>query len=233
MAIIYRTTMQPGKLELLAAWLPAQPWYRGAGSAPVLARAGGFRLDDPEGEVGIEIMVVTDGSGERPVSYLTPLTYRGAPLDGAEAGLIGTSEHGVLGTRWIYDATHDPVAVAQLLALLQGRAVAQDQALSDAPDRSVGAWFQGPQLPVLLPQERPEVSHTVRGTDVRLPGTAAGEGRPTLTVTRLLRPQEADGAEPTVTPGVLGGITGDWTPPDGAAHRGLFASLRAHSDGTA
>lgn len=27
MAIIHDTTMSPGKLELLAAWLPAQPWW--------------------------------------------------------------------------------------------------------------------------------------------------------------------------------------------------------------
>ena len=32
MAIIHRTTLNPGKLELLAAWLPGQPWYRGAAS---------------------------------------------------------------------------------------------------------------------------------------------------------------------------------------------------------
>ena len=57
MAIIHRTTMTPGKLELLAAWLPSQPWCHGAGRAPELARAGGFRLDDPPGEVGIEFMV--------------------------------------------------------------------------------------------------------------------------------------------------------------------------------
>ena len=29
MGIIHRTTLTPGKLELLAGWLPAQPWYRG------------------------------------------------------------------------------------------------------------------------------------------------------------------------------------------------------------
>ena len=63
MAIIHHTTMSPGKLELLTAWLPAQPWYRQTGHQPELAKAGGFRLDDPQGEVGIEFMVVTDGSG--------------------------------------------------------------------------------------------------------------------------------------------------------------------------
>jgi hypothetical protein len=51
-AIIHNTTMVPTKLELLTAWLPRQPWYLGAGR-PELARAGGFRLDDPAGEVGI------------------------------------------------------------------------------------------------------------------------------------------------------------------------------------
>ena len=28
-------------------------------------RIGGFRLDDPAGEVGIEFLAVTDGSGEQ------------------------------------------------------------------------------------------------------------------------------------------------------------------------
>jgi hypothetical protein len=49
MAVIHQTTMSPTKLELLAAWLPGQPWYIGTGRAPDLARVGGFRLDDPRG----------------------------------------------------------------------------------------------------------------------------------------------------------------------------------------
>lgn len=28
MAVIHHTTLTPGKLELLAAWLPRQPWYQ-------------------------------------------------------------------------------------------------------------------------------------------------------------------------------------------------------------
>ncbi|PYC88285.1 1,4-alpha-glucan branching protein [Streptomyces tateyamensis] len=133
MAVIHHTTLTPTKLELLAAWLPQQDWYAGSGAAPV--RAGGFRLDDPAGEVGMEFLVVTAGS----VAYLVPLTYRGAPLPGpeAEAALIGTTEHGVLGTRWVYDGVRDPVLVEQLRALLAGRAVAQAQDDSDAVDRTV------------------------------------------------------------------------------------------------
>ena len=45
MAIIHHTTMTPTKLELLAPWLPTQPWYPGTGSEPELGKAGGFRLD--------------------------------------------------------------------------------------------------------------------------------------------------------------------------------------------
>ena len=48
----------------------------------------------------------------------TPLTYRGDPLAGAEAHLIGTSEHSVLGRRWVYDGCGDPVWAATLAAAI-------------------------------------------------------------------------------------------------------------------
>ncbi|WP_344318545.1 maltokinase N-terminal cap-like domain-containing protein, partial [Streptomyces yatensis] len=143
MSIIHKTTMSPTKTELLTAWLPGQPWYAAAERAPELSRVGGFRLDDPEGEVGIEFMVVRDDAGDRPAWYHVPMTYRAAPLAGAEQALIGTTEHGVLGQRWIYDGAHDPVLVGQLLALLQGRAEPQAQSVSDTPDPSVTAEVTG------------------------------------------------------------------------------------------
>lgn len=149
MAVIHRTTLQPGKLELLTAWLPAQDWYRGTGT-PRLTKAGGFRVDDPEGEVGLEFMVVTDDSGPRSIAYHVPMAYRGAPLaDGAE-GLIGTMEHGVLGTRWVYDGAHDPVLVAQALALLTGRARAQAQNESDTLDPTVEVYEAAMDAPITL-----------------------------------------------------------------------------------
>jgi hypothetical protein len=137
-SIIYRTTMAPAKLELLRAWLPTRSWYRPTGRAPELARAGGFRLDDPEGEVGIEFMVAADTSGGAdPTAYLVPMTYRAAPARGAQDDLIGTSEHGVLGQRWIYDATRDPVFAAVLVALIQGEAQPQAQGQSHTLDHTV------------------------------------------------------------------------------------------------
>ena len=117
MAIIHRTTMAPAKLELLTSWLPGRAWYAG-GAMPRLTKAGGFRLDDPEGQVGLEFMAATDDSGDEPVTYHMPLSYRGAPLTGGDGALIGTAEHGALGKRWIYDGTRDPVLVGQMFALL-------------------------------------------------------------------------------------------------------------------
>ncbi|MFB4424750.1 1,4-alpha-glucan branching protein [Streptomyces sp. QL37] len=145
MAVIHRTTMTPTKLELLTGWLPRQDWYVGSTKTPELARTGGFRLDDPEGSVGIEFMVVVDTTAPEPVAYAVPLGYRGEPLEGAPGeALIGTSEHGVLGTRWIYDGVHDPVVTAQLCALLRGDAKPQHLTLSDTPDPTVTVDGVGP-----------------------------------------------------------------------------------------
>lgn len=138
MATIHDTTLTPSKLELLTGWLPRQSWYAGSGETPELVKAGGFRLDDPEGEVGIEFMVVADTAGQDPVAYLVPLGYRGAALEDVPGeALVGTSDHGVLGTRWIYDGAHDPVVRARLRALLRGEAKPQQQNVSDAPDPAV------------------------------------------------------------------------------------------------
>ncbi|NEK87776.1 1,4-alpha-glucan branching protein [Blastococcus saxobsidens] len=143
MATIHRTTLTPTKLELLAGWLPRQSWYRTGDTAPRLARAGGFRLDDPAGEVGIELMLVTDDAAGEGTAYFVPVTYRGAPLEAAAEGLIGTLEHGVLGTRWVYDAERDPLAMAQLLAFVAGAVEAQHQSQSDTLDPSVGRIWNG------------------------------------------------------------------------------------------
>jgi hypothetical protein len=136
MAHIHDTTMSPTKLELLDGWLPRQPWYAGDG-APDLTRVGGFRLDDPAGEVGIEFMFVRDDASGGGTTYHVPMTYRGAALPSAADALIGNGEHGVLGKRWIYDGVRDPVLMDQLLALLQGHAVPQHQSKSDTADPTV------------------------------------------------------------------------------------------------
>ena len=66
--------VDPSKLELLQVWLPRQSWF--TGDAASLTKVGGFRLDDPAGEVGIESLLVADAPGR---VYHVPLTYRAAP----------------------------------------------------------------------------------------------------------------------------------------------------------
>ena len=73
MAVVHNTTMEPTKVELLTTWLPKQKWYQGGGT-PVLRKAGGFRLDDPDGAVGIEFMIVVDESVEPAAAYHVPMT---------------------------------------------------------------------------------------------------------------------------------------------------------------
>lgn len=220
MATIHRTTMAPTKLELLRDWLPRQPWYRDTGEPPALSRSGGFRLDDPAGEVGLEFLFVTDGAAGEETTYHVPLAYRGAPLSGAEAGLIGTSEHGVLGRRWIYDGAHDPVAVAQLLAFLAGEAQAQHQNDSDTPDPSVGRHGASPGRPVPPSPLRVANSEPER-TTVDLAEPTSDAGRPALEIVRVLRPS-ADGAARTG----LGHVEADWTRPGGAVARGPVVVVR-------
>jgi hypothetical protein len=137
MAVIHQTTMVPSKLELLTGWLPEQDWCVRELTGPSLAKVGGFRLNDPAGEVGIEFMVVRDDGARELTAYHVPMTYRGEPLAGAGAALIGTAEHGVLGRRWIYDGTADPVLLTALTDLLSGRAQAQAQGQSNTPDATV------------------------------------------------------------------------------------------------
>lgn len=126
MAIVYKAELRPSKMELLAQWLPQQPWF--SGDSKALVRLGSFRFDDPDGEVGLETILV--GAGNR--AYQVPLSYRAAPLDGAEAFLVGTMDHSVLGSRWVYDATADPVYVGELAAaLLTGKPQAVERRETD------------------------------------------------------------------------------------------------------
>ncbi|MEV4015165.1 1,4-alpha-glucan branching protein [Nonomuraea angiospora] len=215
MAVIHRTALKPTKLELLTSWLPTRPWYLGSAGEPELAKAGGFRLDDPQGAVGIEFMVVTDTSGTQPISYLLPLTYRGAPLDGAEHALVGTMEHGVLGRRWAYDGCHDPVLVAQLLALIEGRVQAQDQNTSDTPDREVTRSFIG-DSPASTDFSATAIDDH-EGTELPAPDGSA------LRLHRVLRP--APDSAPLLPPHATGHVAGSWQLPDGTRARGLFVAL--------
>jgi len=218
MAIIHEATMAPAKLELLASWLRGRSWYLGGGVVPLLTKAGGFRLDDPEGKVGLEFMAVTDAGGDEPVTYHVPLSYRGAPLTGAEGALIGTAEHGVLGKRWIYDGTRDPVLVGQLFALYLGEAEPQAQSISNTVDPSVTRSITGRVGE--SPAEFVDVADGPRSTDITVRACAAA-GPVMIRVNRVLRPNR-----PGLMAGTLGHVTGEWSAVGISRSRGRFTVLR-------
>ncbi|HWG14571.1 MAG TPA: 1,4-alpha-glucan branching protein [Streptosporangiaceae bacterium] len=215
MAVIHRTTLTPGKLEVLSAWLPTQPWYRDGGRPPELDRAGGFRLDDPAGEVGLEFMAIADAATG--TTYHVPLAYCAQARPGADHGLITTAEHGVLGRRWIYDGTHDPVLVAQLTALVQGQAEPQAQRVSNTPDRTVTT---GPPLAdtPLTVTGAAAVASTREGTELQVP--VAGGGSVIFRVSRVLQPGDGDDG------GGGAGVSATFQQPDGTQARGVFVAAR-------
>lgn len=188
-----------------------------------MTKAGGFRLDDPAGEVGIEFVVITDGSGERATTYQVPLTYRASACAGAGDGLIGTAEHGVLGRRWIYDGTRDLVLVAQLVALIQGESESQAQSLSSTPDQTVISQpvTSGP-LEVIgsaIAVNGPE------GTDLRITVASSHgtQGNDLLVrVNRVLRPDDAGEARI----GGQGYVSATWQLPNSSQARGIFATAQ-------
>jgi Maltokinase N-terminal cap domain len=233
MSIIHKTTLTPSKLELLTDWLPAQPWYLDRGRAPELAKAGGFRLDDPLGEVGIEFMVVTDGSDDQAVSYLAPMTYRASALAGADGALIGTTEHGVLGRRWVYDGISDPVLVGQLVALIHGLAQAQMQSVNDTPDPTVTCVPAATGAAVTI--ESTVVGNGPLGTELRV-GTVGDDdsrgGRLVVTVNRVLQPDDAGLEHGASGESHRGWLSAGWRLADGTAVRGCLAAARYIPDGS-
>lgn len=115
--------------------------------------------------------------------------------------------HGVLGPRWAYDGTHDPVLRTALLALFEGRTQAQAQSLTDTPDHEVTHSYPGPALPT----GPAEVTEDQDGTELTLPdGTV-------LRVHRRPRP--------TTPEGTAGHVSGAWVAPDGTRTRAVFATL--------
>lgn len=113
MALLHRAELRPSTLELLAGWLPTRAWHDGDAAAE-LELVGAYRFDDPDGEVGIETLLVRTPRGS---VHQVPLTYRGAPTLG-ERALVGTMQHSVLGPRWVYDGIHDPVYLAALATVV-------------------------------------------------------------------------------------------------------------------
>ena len=112
MALVHRATLVPSKQELVESWLPTRSWASGR---TVVGKVAEYRFDDPAGEVGVETILWQTDDG---AVLQTPLTYRAMPLPDREPHLIGTSEHSVLGRRWVYDGCCDEIWAATLAAAI-------------------------------------------------------------------------------------------------------------------
>lgn len=111
MAIIHKATLLPGKLDLLSEYLKTDSELA-SHVGDDLSQIGAYRFDDPAGQVGLETHILTSSSG---AILQIPVMYRNDPLEGAEAAFLGSMEHSVLGTRWVYDACIDPIYAGELL----------------------------------------------------------------------------------------------------------------------
>ena len=106
MADIYAAQLNPGKLDVVTDWVAEQDWAAELDlEANPLEAVTAYRFDDPAGEVGIEIHIVKSGDQLLQV----PLTYRGAPLEGADEAFVANMDHSVLGKRWVYAGMGDPL----------------------------------------------------------------------------------------------------------------------------
>ncbi len=186
MGIVHRATLSPSKQEIVGGWLPSRGWAAGRSITEKVAE---YRLDDPEGEVGVETILwrLDDGAVVQ-----TSLTYRAEPLAGAEVHLISTTQHSVLGERWVYDGCGDPVWASTLAsAIVTGGRQSQmyledaDGVRVDVPARmqvrGSGTESSGPVVTSIDDVSDDGAVTTVRAGDVelalaRVVGTHLGEG---------------------------------------------------------
>lgn len=135
MALFHVSTSIPTKAELVAGWVPTQPWCPTFDGD--LGTVGSFHFDDPAGTVGMETHLVSAGE----VLLQVPLTYRDTPLAGADDALVGTLEHSVLGTRYLYDGLRDDCYLMSLAAVaMTGQGHALGMAEFD------GRWYAAPEM---------------------------------------------------------------------------------------
>jgi hypothetical protein len=131
----------------------------------------------------------------------------------------------MVGRRWIYDGTHDPVLVAQLVALIQGDSDGQAQSLSNTPDQTVVS--QPVTIGHLAVIESAVAANGSQGTDLRIKIADAHGTRGDdlmVRVNRILQPDNGAAARD----GGQAHAAAAWRLPDGTQIRGIFASAQWH-----
>jgi hypothetical protein len=180
MATLHEAQLRPTKIELLSRWVPTQSWASDVDTA-AFESVGAFRFDDPDGEVGVETHLLRTTDGQ---IIQVPLTYRAQALEGAEDSLITTMHHSVLGERWVYDASVDPVYARTLAeAILHGGEQAELIYVGEGgpKKRAVTTWVRGSGSPTNVVPDVGNVTFAHTG-DVTIIDT----GSLTLNVRRLV-----------------------------------------------
>jgi hypothetical protein len=205
MALIHKATLTPSKIELLTPWLRSRPWAEGVSG---VRNAGAYRFDDPEGQVGIETFLLAADNG---TVLHVPVTYRAEPLPGADEHLIGTTEHSVLGTRWVYDGCGDPVWASVLAGVILTGGSQASEMVDDGEGgvverpptaTAVGSGTAGTEVPpVVGAQPHDETGYTVVTTGGPVLVVARVVGNELTGITRTLTVRWSDSA-PVVVAGV-------------------------------
>ena len=130
----------------------------------------------------------------------------------------------MLGQRWIYDAAHDPVLIAQLVALIQGDAEPQAQNVSNTADPTVISQpiTDGP----LTALESAVTANEPSGTGLQVEtANAAGmrSGRLIVRINRILQP---DGGVAPASESGQPCLSTTWRLPDGTGVRSIIATAR-------
>jgi 1,4-alpha-glucan branching enzyme len=203
--------LDPRLQHLLAVWMPRQRWYPAKGRGVGLRLLGVLELpqatDTPTG-VDVEVLVVGLDSGDRLDVVQVPLTYRSAPLEGADVGLVGELDVDQ-GHRWVYDGPHDPAYVAALLRSLETPPTAQLPS-SGTPSRVMSR--EQSNTSIVVGADRPDA------TIVKVFRTLHPGANPDVEVTAALA---AGGCDRVAA--VRGWSSGSWAGPDGEQVTGHLA----------
>ncbi len=229
-------TLTPMFEDFLPSWVGTQRWFTGKGRTPQLRRIDSMRLQDPDGEVGVEIHILAEEGGRAPVVYQVPLTYRSEPVRALEPALVAQVEHSELGTRYIYDGCHDPVFVQALLDLMHDEAQVDSDRTKDSG--TISGHPIDPDAPRPVVHRAAVLTGEQSNTSVIVDLAQGDTDRTTpsapviVKVFRVLH----DGENPDVTvqsalaqagstlvPAPIGYAAGSWSSPDGEPATGHLA----------
>jgi hypothetical protein len=180
MATLHNAELRPTKIELLSRWVPTQSWADLVDTS-ALESVGAFRFDDSDGEVGVETHLLRTHDGQ---ILQVPLTYRAQSLEGAEDSLITKMHHSVLGERWVYDASVDPVYARTLAATIRRGGVQAELIYvgkGDPEKREATTWVRGSGSPDEVVPDIRDVTFSHAGTE-----TAINAGNLVLRVRRVV-----------------------------------------------